>query len=544
MKAALLAALVAALALPTAAAATRYAVGARSAAELPALKAALLARGATRVESLAPLPALVVEGAPGSVLGTPGAAYVERLGARRLAAWSPNDPLAPRQWYLSQNRAFDAWEARPPLARIRVAVIDSGVDGGHPELAPRIAAARSFVGGSPVIDTHGHGTFVAGLIAAESDNAVGIAGMAPEAELVVAKVVASDGTIPVEAEVRAIRWAVAAHARVINMSLGGVRDPLHADRDTFSALEAAAIRYAVSRGVLVVAAVGNGDQAPVLPWRYASYPAALPHVLGVSALAQNGSSPPFSNRDAVYNDLAAPGEAILSTFPRGLTAQLPACVDQGYSDCGPEEYRDAEGTSFAAPQVSAAAAVLFGARPGLAAEQVAHLLERSAIDATVANGCRDCAVLRDAFTGWGRLDVTAAVQALALPLPPRDHYEPNDNAGEDQAATLWGSIRRIEATLDYWDDQSDVYRVKLRRGQAVYASVRGPAGTDTNLILWRPATTDIDDLGKQDLRARQASGPGPREQLGYRALKTGWFYVHVKLASPGSGAYRLTIVKT
>ena len=78
----------------------------------------------------------------------------------------------------------------------------------------------------------------------------------------------------------------------------------------------------------------------------------------------------------------------------------------------------------------------------------------------------------------------------------------------------------------------------------MYASVRGPAGTDTNLILWRPATTDIDDLGKQDLRARQASGPGPREQLGYRALKTGWFYVHVKLASPGSGAYRLTIVKT
>ena len=544
MKAALLAALVAALALPTAAAATRYAVGARSAAELPALQAALLARGATRIESLAPLPALVVEGAPGSVLGTPGAAYVERLGARRLAAWSPNDPLAPRQWYLSQNRAFDAWEARPPLARIRVAVIDSGVDGGHPELAPRIAAARSFVGGSPVIDTHGHGTFVAGLIAAESDNAVGIAGMAPEAELVVAKVVASDGTIPVEAEVRAIRWAVAAHARVINMSLGGVRDPLHPDRDTFSALEAAAIRYAVSRGVLVVAAVGNGDQAPALPWRYASYPAALPHVLGVSALAQNGSSPPFSNRDAVYNDLAAPGEAILSTFPRGLTAERPACADQGYSDCGPQEYRDAEGTSFAAPQVSAAAAVLFGARPGLAAEQVAQLLEQSAVDATVANGCRDCSVLRDAFTGWGRLDVTAAVQALALPLPPRDRYEPNDDAGEDQAATLWGSIRRIEATLDYWNDQSDVYRVKLIRGQAVYASVRGPAGTDTNLILWRPATTDIDDLGKQDLRARQASGPGPRKQLGYRALKTGWFYVHVKLASPGSGAYRLTIVKT
>lgn len=544
MRQALLAALAAALALPAAAPAARYAVGARSAADLPALGAALLASGAERVESLAPLPALIVEGTPGNVSGAPGAAYVERLGARRLAGWTPNDPLAPRQWYLGQNRAFDAWEARPPLARIRVAVIDSGIDGGHPELATRIAAARSFVGGSPMVDKQGHGTFVAGVIAAESDNAVGIAGMAPEAELVVAKVVASDGTIPVEAEARAIRWAVAAHARVINMSLGGVRDPLHADRDTFSSLEAAAIRYAVSRGVLVVAAVGNGDQAPTLPWRYASYPAALPHVLGVSALAQNGSSPPFSNRDAVYNDLAAPGEAILSTFPRGLTAASPACADQGYSDCGPEEYRVAEGTSFAAPQVSAAAAVLLGVRPGLAAEQVAHLLEQTAVDATVANGCRDCAVLRDAFTGWGRLDVAAAVQALAEPLPPADRYEPNDDAGEEQASTLWGSIRRIEATLDYWDDQTDVYRVKLRRGQAVYASVRGPAGTDTNLILWRPGTTHVDDLGKQDLRARQASRPGFRKQLGYRALKTGWFFVQVKLASPGTGAYRLTIVKT
>ena len=544
MSRALLAALVAAIVLPAAAPAARYAVGARTVSDLPELQAALFARGVERVESLAPLPALVVEGPPGSVFGTPGAVYVERLRTRRLAGWTPNDPLAPRQWYLAQNRAFGAWEARPPLARVRVAVIDSGIDGGHPELAARIAAARSFVGGSPMVDKHGHGTFVAGVIAAESDNALGIAGMAPEAELVVAKVVASDGTIPVEAEARAIRWAVAAHARVINMSLGGVRDPLQPDRDTFSSLEAAAIRYAVSHGVLVVAAVGNADQAPAVPWRYASYPAALPHVLGVSALAQNGSSPPFSNRDAVYNDLAAPGEGILSTFPRGLTAERPTCAVQGYSDCGPEEYRAAEGTSFAAPQVSAAAAVLLGTRPGLAAEQVAALLERTAVDATAENGCRECAALRDAYTGWGRLDVTAAVQALEGPLPPRDRYEPNDDAGEQQATTLWGSIRRIEATLDYWDDQTDVYRVKLRRGQAVYASVRGPVRTDTNLLLWRPGTTDVDDLGKQDLRARQASRPGPRQQLGYRARKTGWFYVQVKLASPGSGGYRLTVVKT
>ena len=87
-------------------------------------------------------------------------------------------------------------------------------------------------------------------------------------------------TIPVEAEAKAIRWAVDNGARVINMSLGGVRDPLDPDRDTYSRLEADAVAYAVSQGAVVVAAVGNSDQAPESPWKYASYPAALPHVLG------------------------------------------------------------------------------------------------------------------------------------------------------------------------------------------------------------------------------------------------------------------------
>ena len=85
----------------------------------------------------------------------------------------------PRQWYLEQLRAYGAWEVLPPLAAVRVAVIDSGVDAGHPELARRIAAARSFVGGSAKVDTQGHGTFVAGLIAAEVDNQTGIAGLSP-----------------------------------------------------------------------------------------------------------------------------------------------------------------------------------------------------------------------------------------------------------------------------------------------------------------------------------------------------------------------------
>ena len=154
-----------------------------------------------------------------------------------------------------------------------------------------------------------------------------------------------DCSISLEAEADAIRWAADQGARVINLSLGGLRDPRKPERDTYSPLEAAAVDYAASKGAVLVAAVGNSDQAPDTPWPYASYPAALPHVIGVSALSRDGSVPFFSDRDAIYNDISAPGEDIFSTLPRALTKQNPTCVDQGYSDCGPEDYKHAQGTS-------------------------------------------------------------------------------------------------------------------------------------------------------------------------------------------------------
>jgi hypothetical protein len=540
--AALLLAALAALAAAAPAGAARFAVGVPPGADPAALRAELERRTDGRVESLAPLPAFVVEAEPGALRGL-DAAYVERLGARRLAGWTPTDPLVARQWYIAHNRAFDAWEERPPLAPVRVAVVDSGVDLDHPELQGRIVAARSFVGGTPA-DRQGHGTFVAGLIAAGVDNGIGIAGLAPEAELLVAKVVTGERTIPVEAEARAIRWAVANGARVINMSLGGLRDPLDPSRDTFSPLEASAIAYAVKRGVVVVAAVGNGDQAPRLPWRFASYPAALPHVLGVAALTRDGDSPPYSNRDPVYVDVAAPGEDILSTLPRAVTAPFPGCPEQGYSSCGPGEFRKAEGTSFAAPQVSAAAANLIGMRPTLAPEQVVALLERTAVDASAATGCRRCPLLRDRYTGWGRLDAAAAVRQLAGELPPRDALEPNDDAGVAAYPLYFrGSHRRVDATLDYWDDQSDVYAIHLRRGQRLFAALSGPPRTDVNLVLWRPGTRRIDDVRAQARRARESSRPGPVEFLGYHAPAPGRYYLQVRMAAAGAGAYRLSLVR-
>lgn len=462
----------------------------------------------------------------------------------RGSAFSTNDPLAARQWYLAQDRAFDYWPTRPDLFPVRVAVVDSGIDGGHPELEGRVVKARSFVGGSPYVDTEGHGTFVAGEIAAALDNGVGIAGMGVSAELLVAKVVNASGEVPLRAEVEAIRWAADQDARVINLSLGGVRDPLDPRRDAYSPLEQAAVAYAYAKGAVVVAAVGNGPQSPSTPWPYAHYPSALPHVIGVAALSQDGSVPAYSNRDAVYVDLAAPGTGILSTLPRQLTAEHPACEDQGYSSCGSKEFRLSEGTSFAAPQVSAAAALLLGTDPRLRPEQVADILERSAGDVTPATGCADCTTGRDRFTGWGRLDVYGALDLLAgSPTPPIDHFEANDDAGP-WARSMYGPARTVEATLDYWDDHVDVYRVKLLKGQRIFARLTMPRGAHVTLLLWKPGTRTVEGLRvPQAFRAAQSSRVGQQQRLAYTARKTGWYYLEAKLVAPGAGAYTLSWAK-
>jgi subtilisin family serine protease len=460
------------------------------------------------------------------------------------ATFAPSDPLTPRQWYLPAVRAFDFWPDRPTLGPVLVAVIDSGIDLSHPEFEGRVSAARSFVGGD-VTDREGHGTFVAGLIAAAHENGEGIAGLAFPAQLLVAKVVRSDGTISPEAEAKAIRWAADNGARVINLSLGGLRNPRRSDQDTYSRLEQDAIEYAYGKGAVIVAAVGNGDQAPETPWPFASYPAALPHVIGVSAFTQDGSVPSFSNRDAVYNDLAAPGVAILSTLPRAITQARPTCADQGYSSCGPPEFKNGEGTSYAAALVSAAAALLVSVRPDLAPDQVTTLLERSALDVNASNGCKKCPLLRDTLSGWGRLDVYAALRALDGPLPLADRYESNDDAGS-RAFTLWGQRNAITATVDFWDDQIDVYRVRLRRNQYLSVTLQGPARTDTNLVLWRPRTQRVEGLSPevQSRRATQSTRVGPREYFLHRAREDGWYYLEVKIASAGSGPYTLRYVKS
>jgi hypothetical protein len=538
---------VATLALPTPGLAARSTVGLQPGADAASVAAAVERVTGRKTTRLAPLHALSVDAAPGALRRIAGVAWVERDRVRRVS-FVPTDPLASRQWYAFANRSYDAWVTPPPLAPVRVAVIDSGVDLGHPDLGSRIVAAKSFVGGTAQ-DTRGHGTIVAGIIAAELDNDLGIAGLSPAAELLVAKVVAANGTISVQAEARAIRWAVDNGARVLNISLGGLRDPQNPSRDTYSRLEQEAVAYAVKRGVVIVAAVGNSDQAPKTPWRFASYPAALPHVLGVSALARGGSSPAFSNRDQVFNDMAAPGEDIISTFPRSLTAERSACADQGYTPCASDDFRPPEGTSFAAPQATAVAANLLSLRPLLRPEQVTAIIERTAVDASPQTGCGTCAPGRDAYTGWGALDATGAIEALSGPVPPRDAQEPNDDAGDEAYRLYFPTAERtrvVKASVDFWDDQDDVYGVFLQPGEKLYVSLVPAVPAVLALALWRPEAVSVTDLARQDLRVRLSNRPGSRERLSWTATEPGWHYLQARLTAPSGPpvAYRLSLVRT
>ena len=472
-------------------------------------------------------------------------ALVALLLPAAASSFGSQEPLAARQWYLQIDRAWTYWAAQPQLFPISVAVIDSGVDGTHPEFTGRIVAAKSFVGGSPYRDDQGHGTFVAGEIAANPANGEGIAGMAFNAHLMIAKVVEPEGSVSLRAEVAAIRWAVDNGARVINLSLGGVRDPLDPALDTYSPLEQAAVEYAYSKGAVVVAAVGNGPQSPATPWRFAHYPASLPHVIGVSAVREDGSVPAYSNRDAVYNDLAAPGASIFSTIPGNLVEATTTCSGEPYSDCGPSEFRNAIGTSFAAPQVSAAAALLLGQDPSLRPEQVAWLLERGADDASAASGCALCPAGRDLYSGWGTLDVERSLDLLQQgSVPPLDHYEPNDNAGP-WAHALPPLPRTVEATLDYWDDNLDVYRIHLAKGRRLFARVTPSLRQAVRMNLWAPGTKRVDVLDVQRSLVAQSRAVAGQARLAYRAPQTGTYYLELRLGRPSRApvSYRLAIAR-
>jgi subtilisin family serine protease len=535
-----LAAVAAALVLgvqPAAAAPGRISVGLSPGAD-PAAVAATL--DGSVVQELGALDALVVsvpdvQAALAEAGSLDGVEYAELDAAARTLMFAPNDPLYPFQWYLPAIHAFDAWSAPPLQPPVRVAIVDSGIDGTHPELSGRIVASRSFVGGSALTDSIGHGTIVAGEIGAALDNGEGIAGLGIPVELVIAKVTEL-GSISLANEANAIRWAVDQGAEVVNLSLGGPRDPKNPKRDSYSALEHAAVEYAVAHDVVVVAAAGNCS-ASTCPEQYASYPAALPHVLGVGALNHTSDTPLFSNRDKQFVDVAAPGVDMASTFP--IPKSEPSCEEVGYTLCARTlSYRTPRGTSFSAPLATATAAVAIGERarlglPALSSNQVTSLVEASADDIGTAG--------RDARSGNGRLNVVRTVAGVPKPVVPADVLEPNDESGE---AAAFGAVGTgLNAVLDRWDDPRDVYRVKLRYHQRIAVQLRGPVGAQADLYLWRPKTIAIGSAGVGSPHLAAFSRHlGANERIVFRTGRAGWFYVEVRQTGGRSGAYRLSVV--
>ncbi|GAB2611176.1 S8 family serine peptidase [Kribbella endophytica] len=294
---------------------------------------------------------------------------------------TPNDQFyRSDQGYLSTIRMPQAWDLSKSAGAQTVAVLDTGVDAGHPELAGRVLSGyNAYTKNASTNDDHYHGTMVAGIIAASTNDSRGIAGVAWNARILPVKVLQANGSGSDSAIVDGINWAASHGARVINMSLGG---------PSYNAVMHNAIKAAVAKGIVVV--VSSGNEYSNVP----HYPGSLPEVISVGATDSNGALVTFSSwGDNV--DLAAPGWKIMSAYPRRLT-------DPGYLP-----YANASGTSFSAPIVAGVAAMLRNKYPSWTPAQIEAQLKNTARDA----GPRG----RDPFYGAGILDAANALGATWAP---------------------------------------------------------------------------------------------------------------------------------
>lgn len=286
----------------------------------------------------------------------------------------PNDPLYSQQWGLGAIGAPAAWFVTMGDPSVVVAVVDTGIDGEHADLRNHLVPGYDFVHHTDnQRDDNGHGTFCAGIIGAEANNGIGIAGVAPRVSLMPLKALdaAGEGTTAEVAE--AIVWAADHGARIVNLSLGG---------PAYSHFLQEAVDYALGKGCILVAAGGNDGTAAAV------YPAAYPEVLGVAAVASGGLAWPRSNTGP-HITLAAPGEAIVSTGPR-------------------DGYATASGTSAAAAFVAGAAALVTSVRPELSGAVVGRLLVRAAHDFGATG--------RDPVFGWGVVDAAPPLAAAVAPV--------------------------------------------------------------------------------------------------------------------------------
>jgi subtilisin family serine protease len=317
------------------------------------------------------------------IRASPAVDYVERVANRWTSARTGEpDPSLNLQWGLRAIEWFQA--ARPDARGVHVAVLDSGIDANHPDLDGIVAAYHH--DGLSARDFEGHGTHVAGIVAARTNNGVGIAGVA-NCRLHVWKVfgdpVAGDTKAPFDDEAynQALAAVLDSPARIVNLSLGG-SERSRVEQDLIAAL--------VAEGALVVAAMGNDyEEGNPTEW-----PAAYANVLAVGAIGENRRRASFSNTGRHIN-LMAPGNAILSTLPRY------ASLVRDETD-----YAAWPGTSMAAPHVAGVAALLKARHPQRDGPWIARRLQDTATRLAAMRG--------KSFTsgyGHGLLNVRRALAA-------------------------------------------------------------------------------------------------------------------------------------
>ncbi|WP_052339147.1 S8 family peptidase [Gorillibacterium massiliense] len=297
------------------------------------------------------------------------------------APMTPNDQLYSRyQWNLPKINTENGWTQSKGSSDVIVAVVDTGVDLNHPDLQGRLVKGYNvFDQSSSAKDDVGHGTHVAGVIAATVNNSLGIAGMTWNNPIMPVKVLDSSGSGNTYNVAQGIIWAADHGAKVINLSLGNYAS---------SSFLQDAIRYAFDKDIVLIAAAGNDNTDKP------GYPAAYDEVFAVAATDEGNKKASFSNYGD-YIDVAAPGVSIASTYPDNQYAAL-------------------SGTSMASPHVSALAALIRSANPALKNTEVMDIMRKSAND--LGNPGKD-----NQF-GYGEINVSQAlnlsVQNIASAAEP------------------------------------------------------------------------------------------------------------------------------
>lgn len=302
---------------------------------------------------------------------------VEYAEPDAIASAMTDDPYFPRQYALQNTGqsftntagtitvaggkydadvdAVEAWNVTTGNGT-RVAVLDSGVAMDNPDIWPQVAASANFSTSSTLDDMYGHGTHVAGIVAAIANNKYGVAGVCPACTILNGKVLDDSGYGTSSVIARGIDWAVSNGAKVINMSLG---------MRVSSATLQTAVNNAWNKGVVIVAAAGNtGTQAKM-------YPGAYTNVIAVAATDNNDAMASFSTYGAKWVDVAAPGVSVYSTFPNHHFA-----LADTYNRS--EGYDIGSGTSMASPIVAATAALAWSAHSTYTNAQVRAEVESSA----------------------------------------------------------------------------------------------------------------------------------------------------------------------